>query len=182
MGGRVNPPSPVIPVVLGKISGQHGVKGWITVRSYTRPAAQILDYAEWMLGARADADDWQPVRVAATRQSKKLLAKLAGVDDRTAAEALAGRWIAVQSSQLPPLPRGEYYWSDLTGLRVVNQDGVELGVVDHLVETGANDVLAVQRPGPPGAAGERLLPWSPTVIVEVDLEGGCIRVAWDPDD
>ena len=180
------------PVILGKISGQHGVKGWLKVYSYTRPAAQILEYRRWML-ADAPVDshrqwDWQPVEVAKVRrQAKKLLVKLAGVDDCNAAEALAGRWIAVQPSQFPPLPKGEYYWRDLNGLAVVNQDGVELGVVDHLVETGANDVLAV-RPrhagasGASGESGERLLPWSPEVIVAVDIAGGHIRVEWHLDD
>lgn len=175
------------PVIVGKIGVQYGVKGWIKVYSYTRPAAQILEYARWMLAAQPDSGDWQSVKVASVRrQSKKLLAKLAGIDDRNGADELAGKWIAIRPSQLPRLPRGEYYWSDLTGLAVVNQDGVELGVVDHLVETGANDVLAVRRDDPANvaaeAAGERLLPWSPEVIVAVDLEGGRIRVEWHPDD
>ena len=176
------------PVIVGKISGQYGVKGWIKVYSYTRPAAQILEYARWMLAAQPDSGDWQSVTVASVRrQSKKLLAKLAGIDDRSGADELLGKWIAVRPSQFPRLPRGEYYWSDLTGLGVVNQDGVELGVVAHLVETGANDVLVV-RDDPANvaadttAAGERLLPWLPEVIVEVDLEGGRIRVEWNPDD
>ena len=177
------------PVIVGKISGQYGVKGWIKVYSYTRPAAQILEYARWMLAAQPDSGDWQSVTVASVRrQSKKLLAKLAGIDDRSGADELLGQWIAVRPSQFPRLPRGEYYWSDLTGLGVVNQDGVELGVVAHLVETGANDVLVV-RDDPANvaadttaAAGERLLPWLPEVIVEVDLEGGRIRVEWNPDD
>ena len=182
------------PVIVGKISGQYGVKGWIKVYSYTRPAAQILEYARWMLAAQPDSGDWQSVTVASVRrQSKKLLAKLAGIDDRSGADELLGQWIAVRPSQFPRLPRGEYYWSDLTGLGVVNQDGVELGVVAHLVETGANDVLVV-RDDPANvaadttaadgiaAAGERLLPWLPEVIVEVDLEGGRIRVEWNPED
>ena len=183
------------PVIVGKISGQYGVKGWIKVYSYTRPAAQILEYARWMLATQPDSGDWQSVTVASVRrQSKKLLAKLAGIDDRSGADELLGQWIAVRPSQFPRLPRGEYYWSDLTGLGVVNQDGVELGVIAHLVETGANDVLVV-RDDPANVAadttaaadgiaatGERLLPWLPEVIVEVDLEGGRIRVEWNPDD
>ena len=179
------------PLVVGKINGQYGVKGWIKVFSYTRPPEQILEYQRWMLGERPDAGDadgadngsnWRAVTVtSARRQSGRLLAKLAGVDDRDRAHDLAGKWIAVHPSQLAALPGGEYYWSDLAGLSVVNQDGVELGVVDHLVETGANDVLAVRRDGADGA-DERLLPWTPEVIVEVDLEGGRIRVEWDPDD
>lgn len=174
-------------VIVGKVSGQYGVQGWVKVYSYTRPVEQILEYQRWMLAERPDADEWRPVRVtSARRQSKKLLAKLAGIDDRNGADQLAGKWIAVRPGQLPPLPEGEYYWDDLTGLSVVNQHGVDLGVVDYLIETGANDVLAVRRAGTVNDSGddpsERLLPWSPEVIVEVDLAGGRIRVDWDADE
>ncbi len=145
--------------------------------SYTRPPQQILEYDRWMLAEHPDADEWQSVEVTSARwQSQKLLAKLAGTDDRNGAEGLVGKWVAIQSAQLSPLPEGEYYWSDLAGLSVLNQDGVELGVVDHLIETGANDVLAIR-----SESGEQLLPWSPEVIVEVDLVGGRIRVEWHPE-
>lgn len=165
------------PVIVGKIAGQHGVKGWLKVHSYTRPAAQILRYRRWLLAGRRDACDWRPVQVAAAReQAPRLLAKLAGVDDRTAGEELAGQWIAVAESQLARLPPGEYYWSDLIGLAVVNRAGAELGVVDHLLETGANDVLVVR-----DGATERLLPWSPRAIVAVDVAAGRLRVDWDAD-
>lgn len=166
------------PIIVGKIAGQYGVKGWLKVHSFTRPPAQILRYPRWLLKARRDAG-WRPVQVDAAReQAQKLLAKLAGVDDRSAAEPLAGQWIAIAESQLDPLPPGEYYWSDLIGLAVVNLDGVELGVVAQLIETGANDVLVV-RDG--DGATERLLPWDPRAIVEVELAAGRLRVDWDAD-
>ena len=164
------------------------MKGWVKVYSYTRPVEQILEYRRWLLAGRHDlpecspesSPEWRPVRVTSVRrQSKKLLAKLAGVDDCDSSERLTGKWIAISQSQLAELPHGEYYWSDLIGLAVMNQDGVELGVVDHLVETGANDVLVVREDGAGDAAVERLLPWSPQVVVAVDVKGGCIRVQWD---
>ncbi len=174
-----------LPVVVGKIGAPSGLKGWFNVYSHTRPAAKILEYDRWLLANRPDADEWMAVAVASVRQqSEKLRAKLAGVDDRNGADGLVGKWIAVDPSQLAQLPKGEYYWSDLTGLSVVDQDGVELGIVDHLVETGANDVLVVRHPGVENdstdGADEHLLPWSPDVIIEVDLEGGRIRVNWHP--
>lgn len=169
-----NPP----PVIVGRVIGQHGVRGWLKVYSYTRPAAQILEYDRWMLADRNDATEWRGLRVTSTRrQARKLLAKLEGVDDREVAGELSGKWIAIERTQLAELPPDEYYWSDLIGLCVVDQDGVELGVVDHLIETGANDVLAVR-----GDGDERLLPWSPHVIVEVDVAAGRLRVQWDADD
>jgi len=170
------------PVIVGKISAPAGVKGWLKVHSFTRPAAQILRYRRWLLAGRRDGD-WRAFQVTAAReQPPKLLAKLAGVDDRNTVESLAGRWIAVAPAQLEALPPGEYYWSDLIGLAVVNRDGIELGVVDHLLETGANDVLVVRQERRPGArAQELLLPWSPHAIVEVDVAAGRLRVDWDAD-
>lgn len=167
------------PVVMGKISGQHGVRGWVKVFSYTRPIAQILGYDTWLLGAGGDATSWDEVRVDATRQQPKhLLAKIAGVDDRAGAEAMLGKSVAVLRSQMPKLASGEYYWSDLVGLAVVNQDGVGLGVVSHLLETGANDVLVVRD----ADARERLLPWGASVVREVALPDGLLRVVWDQRD
>jgi len=166
-------------VILGKIAGPCGVKGWLKVHSFTRPPAQILRYQNWLLAADRGAGDaaWRPARVESTREaSPKLLAKLTGVDDRTAGAALAGRWIAVAESQLEKLPAGEYYWSDLIGLTVVNRDGVELGAVENLIETGANDVLVVRDGGL-----ERLLPWAPRVIDEVEMDAGRLRVDWGAD-
>ena len=159
------------------------MRGWLKVYSYTRPASQILEYDRWMLADRSDAAEWRVLRVTSTRrQARKLLAKLEGVDDREVAGDLSGMWIAIERNQLAQLPPDEYYWSDLIGLCVVNREGVELGVVDHLIETGANDVLAVRGHNSRGEGDERLVPWSPDVIVEVDVVGGRLRVEWDADE
>ena len=181
---------------MGEIVSAYGVRGWVKVRSYTRPPAQILQYTHWLLGE--PAGEWRTMRVTATRSAAKLAAvkaaardelsadklfgKLAGVDDRTGANELRGRRIAVLPSQLARLPRGEYYWRDLIGLRVVNRAGESLGRVARLVETGANDVLVVQGAGGKATAGEcveRLLPWSDAVIIAVDLARRRLSVDWD---
>ena len=84
--------------------------------------------------------------------------------------------IAVRREQLPKLKPGEYYWSDLEGLRVENLEGIDLGVVSHLFETGANDVLVVK------GDRERLIPYTVGLAVkEVDLQAGRILVDWDAD-
>ena len=84
--------------------------------------------------------------------------------------------IAVERDQLPETAPDEYYWTDLEGLSVVCQDGTELGRIDHLLETGANDVLVVQ------GERERLIPYIPgQVIRQVDLENGRMVVDWDPE-
>lgn len=82
---------------------------------------------------------------------------------------------------MPALDNGEYYWSQLIGLKVVNTAGVDLGRVDHLVETGANDVLVVLDFDQNDKNIERLLPWTEQVVLEVDFEQRTILVDWDAD-
>lgn len=161
-------------VVMGRISGLYGVRGWVKVHSETEPRENIVQYSPWYLRLQ---DGWREVPLAAGRRhGKGVVAQLAGYDNRDAAAALVGTEVAVRRDQLPPPAAGEYYWADLIGLRVATVDGTDLGIVDHLMETGANDVLVVR------GERERLIPFLPDdVVVEVDLEGGCMRVDWDPD-
>jgi len=161
-------------VVLGRITGLYGVQGWVKVFSYTEPRAGIIGYDPLYLDGQGD---WRPCRIEEGRlQGKGVIIKFAGYDDRDAATALLGRDIAVRREQLAPLNAGEYYWSDLEGLRVMTVGGVVLGVVERLFETGANDVMVV------AGERERLIPFiAGDVIVEIDLTGGVMRVDWDPD-
>ena len=97
-------------------------------------------------------------------------------NDRDQAEALAGAIIAIQREQLPELEDAEFYWADLIGLAVQTQEGVELGHVDHLFETGSNDVVVVK------GDRERLIPFvMDQVIQSVDLESRLMVVDWDPE-
>jgi 16S rRNA processing protein RimM len=171
-------------VILGRISGVFGIKGWVKVWSFTDPVDGLLDYPVWQLKLPGG---WEPREVLASqRQGKGLIAHLAGCADRDQALRLVQAEIAVPRSALPRLPDGEYYWQDLEGLRVVARqaDGTRcwLGVVDHLIATGANDVLVV-RPAEGSVDGrERLVPWvEDKVVLGVDLAAGEILVDWDPD-
>jgi len=161
-------------VIVGRIAGLYGVKGWVKVFSHTDPRENILRYSPWLLhrGGR-----WHEVALReGRRQGKGLVARLDGCDDRDAATAWLGADVAIRRGQLPPPAEDEYYWADLVGLRVETTEGVDLGVVDHLVETGANDVLVVQ------GDRERLVPFTPgDAVLAVDLEAGRIEVDWDPD-
>ena len=119
-------------------------------------------------------------------QGKGFIAKLAGVDDRNAAEMLRGHSIEIPESSLPGLNDGEFYWRDLIGCRVdlsVDDENLSLGCVDHLIETGANDVLVVRPTEDSIDDRERLIPWlEDDVIVAVDIESQRISVRWHPDD
>ena len=178
--------------ILGEIASPHGVRGWVRVRSYTRPPEEILGYACWTLtprerpgnpeGAGRGAGTCQSRRVVDSRlQSRSLIVKLEGISCRDEAQTLAGMRVCVPTDDLPALPRGEYYWSQLIGLEVVNLAGEALGTVDHLVETGANDVLVLRSRDGGGAEVERLVPWIPQVIRTVDIEAGSLQVDWDSD-
>lgn len=162
-------------VTLGRVSGAYGLQGWIRVRSDTSPPENIAAYSPWYLVRGAE----QTIREveAGRAHGRGMVVKLAGCDDRDAAEALIGRDIAVRRDQLPDTTEpGEHYWADLVGLRVETLDGVELGHIEQLFETGSNDVMVVQ------GDRERMIPyiWG-QVVREVDLEAGSMRVAWDPD-
>jgi 16S rRNA processing protein RimM len=159
--------------VLGRVSGLFGVRGWVKVFSHTSPKENILNYPAWFLFREGE---WQEYKLKQGKtQGKGIVALLEGVDDRNQAAELTGADIAVRRDQLPEISPDEYYWSDLEGRRVVTETGIELGRVDHLFETGANDVMMVK--------GERdhLLPFIGQVIKEVDLDGDLITVDWDPD-
>jgi 16S rRNA processing protein RimM len=171
-------------VVLGRISGVHGIKGWLKVRSFTDPIEGILDYPAWHVKTAAG---WEVLEIdAGRRQGRGLVVHLPGCEDRDSAQRFVQADIAVPRAALPELERGEYYWNELEGLQVRSRlaDGttVLLGRVDHLLETGANDVLVVRACEGSMDRRERLLPWVPgAVILEVDLAARELLVDWDPE-
>ena len=161
-------------ISVGKISGVFGIKGWVKVFSFTDPRENILTYSPWLL---KKGDQTKTVNVVGGQlQGKTIVAQLADIDDRDQAASLMGWDIFITQDQLPKAAKGEYYWSDLIGLQVETIDGVQLGVVDSLLETGANDVIIVQ------GERERVIPFlQGRTIIKVDLEAGKIIVDWDPD-
>ncbi len=158
---------------VGQVIGLFGVKGWVRIYSHTQPRSNILTYTPWHIRHEGR---WEQLILDSSRQhGHTLLVKLKGVEDRNQAANLLGAEIAIDPGQLEPLSEGEYYWAELIGLRVLDLQGRVLGVVDHLLETGAHDVLVLQ--GTP----EILIPFVIGPIVKtVDVEAGCLQVAWDP--
>ena len=161
-------------LVMGRIASPFGVKGWLRVNAFTTVADKLLDYSPWYLKIKGQ---WQAVEPLAGRQhGKGLVVQLKTCHDREAAAALTGTEIGIYRSQLPPVDSDEYYWSDLIGMQVITEDDQVLGVVDHLLETGANDVIVVT------GEHECLVPYiREQVVKSVDLETRIIRVDWDPD-
>ncbi len=142
--------------------------------SYTQPRENIIQYQPWYL---KQGGNWQPGQVAeGKRHGKGVVARLADCADRDQALSLMDVEIGISREQLPDPAPGEYYWGDLQGLEVVNQNEESFGRVDHLIETGANDVLVVK------GERERLIPFVlEQVVTRVDLDAGVIQVDWDKD-
>ncbi len=161
-------------IMIGRISGFYGVRGWVKIFSHTRPIENILNYLPWQLGKNGQ---WQTISISEGRvQGKGIIAHLESIDSREQAAHLLGAEIAVDRQQLPQPPNDEYYWADLIGLTVINRQGITLGQVDHLLETGANDVLVLK------GERERLIPFLPKqVILDVDLAQSVLQVDWEAD-
>jgi len=175
--------------VVAKITAVYGVKGWVKIHSYTDPIENFMDFSDCYLDR---GDQWQPIEFESVkRHGKGLVALIEGVDDRELARTYCQHDIAVSSDAFPRLSGDEYYWHQLPGLAVycAGENGTQLllGRVDHVMATGANDVLVVRPTRGDSGAGsiddsERLIPWiKDQVIQKVDLEAGRIQVDWDPE-
>lgn len=161
-------------IVVGRIAGPFGVRGWVRVNSYTEPRDNVLRYAPWRLSLAGESSVWQVAE--GHRQGDGVVARLEGCDDRDAAEALQGAEVTVERSRLGGCGPREFFWADLQGMQVRTVAGVDLGRVDYLFETGANDVMVV--------IGERrrLIPFVyGSSVTAVDGERRLITVDWDPD-
>ena len=164
-------------VILGKVSGLYGVKGWVKIFSETQPRENVLQYSPWYL--QLDGQWHRRELLQGKAHGKGVVALVEGCADRDVAATLMGATIAVTRQQLPGLQQGEYYWADLVGLEVVNLQGVPLGTVDSLLETGANDVLVVKDRQ---ENKERLIPFvQPQVVTSVELAEKRLTVDWDAD-
>jgi 16S rRNA processing protein RimM len=171
-------------LVVGKITGCYGLKGWVKIHSYTEPVENFKGFGAWQVSRRGafEAIDFDVLK----RHGRGLVAHIVAVDDRTLAESYKGLEVSVPVSALPELPEGEYYWRDLQGLQVWCQEGgnrVLVGLVDHLIETGANDVLVVKACEGSIDMRERLIPYLPgNTVIRVNLEEAMIEVDWFLDD
>lgn len=160
-------------IVIGKFGKPHGLNGWIKVFSNTLPAENIISYKPWFV---QQGDTWESVvDIDDVKVSgNQITVHLKDIHHCDDIKKYVTRDIGILRSQLPPLKRNEYYWRDLIGMTVKNPEGALLGKVDHLMETGANDVLVVE--------GEKrhLIPFILNqVVLNVDVEGKEITVDWD---
>ena len=161
-------------IIVGRIGSAFGIHGWLKVNSFTDPPENILQYLPWQIQSR---QSWINLDITDSKtQSHRILIKLADCNTPEQAKLYANVEIAIWREQLATLIDDEFYWSDLEGLTVVNKNGNVLGKVDHLISTGANDVLCVK------GTKEHLIPYLPDLyIIQVNMKERQIIVDWDED-
>lgn len=161
-------------IVVGKIGASFGVSGWVKIHTYTEFDANILQYSPWFLNEPDQPEKTIDIEDGRTH-GNGIIVKFKDFNSPEAVRLLTGKLVRIKRSQLPDLKPEEYYWSDLEGLTVINQDGETLGKIIYLIETGANDVIIVK------GDSELAIPYLPGVVVlKVDLKKHEMHVNWEP--
>ena len=184
-------PLPDDAVEVARVLGAWGVKGGIRLKPFSSDPQALFSSRRWFVqpGERArPAIPGRPaaalprlLRVLQTReQNDSIVATCQELTDRDAAEAMTGARILVSRSSFPTPDDNEFYWVDLIGLHVCNREGVRLGTVHNLIETGPHCVLCVQSDVPDAA--DVLIPFVDAYVDRVDREARTIHVDWQPGD
>lgn len=163
---------------MGRVGAPFGVRGHVTIHSFTEIPDHILDYQPWIVSSKGR---FLPSEIAEIKSVQGVIrVRFKGCDDRTQAQMYTNADIYIDRALLPPADPDEYYWADLEGLTVFNQGGQELGVVNYLFNAGAHDILVVTQSN---GRMDVLIPFIPqTVIVAVELDTHKIIVNWDISD
>jgi 16S rRNA processing protein RimM len=180
-------------VELGRLQDAWGVKGWLRIHPHSSETEALFASDQWFLqppearfarGFSAFSGGVVVTVAEIKTHADGVVAKLAGLDDRDAAQALKGVRIFVPRSAFPATPEGEYYWVDLLGLDVVNRQGEHLGVVKDLMPTGPHSVLVLaydEQDGEQTRQNERMIPFVSAYVDEVDRSARRITVDWQTD-
>jgi len=157
-------------ILVGAIAGAHGVRGELRIKSFTEDPAAVAAY-----GPLSDESGQKHFDLIVTGQTKGgVIARIDGIADRTAAEALRGLRLYVQRAALPATNADEYYRVDLIGLTAELADGTFYGRITNVDDYGAGDILEIER----ADGATELLPFTDRVVPKVDIAGR--RVVVDP--
>ena len=158
-------------IQLGFVGAPFGVRGWVKLRSHTDPAERLLEHRSLTIG---QGSDWRNYRIEASgRSGGALTVKLAGVEDRDQAQALRGAQVCVLRSELPQRDDKDFYRADLIGCEVVNLEGLDLGTVQHFIETPAQVLMVVR------GTQEYWIPAVPLHLRRVELQARRVTVDWN---
>ncbi len=159
-------------LALGRFLKPHGIDGELKFEPYLPDDVKPGDIPPGIVQSSPSTKQ-EKILIAAGREAGRLwLLKPDGVNSPEEAARLTNRELWVERSLLPALPEGDYYQQDIIGCRVFEEDKNELGVIDHIIATGANDVWQIARKG----GGELLIPFIPDVVLSVDIENATIVV------
>lgn len=156
-------------ILLGEITGVHGIKGEIVIRSFTSNPEDIAAYGPLSDEAGTRLYDIDPIRSG----PKGVVARIDGVNDRTAAEKLRGIKLYIARSALPPPEDDAFYFNDLVGLETVDADGIAFGRIVAVHNYGAGDIIEVKITG---HSGSELVPFTNQYVPDVDIKIGRARV------
>ena len=159
-------------VCVGTISSPHGLSGEIRINSYMVNPDDIAVYGPL---ADASGERWFEIEIVG-RSRNQLIARIASVDDRNAAEALNGVKLFLLRSELPETKEDEFYHTDLIGLRAELDDGHSLGTVRAVHDYGAGAMIELAG----GAQNGLMVPFNKAVVPMIDVDGG--RITIDPPD
>jgi 16S rRNA processing protein RimM len=170
-------------VIIGRITSPYGLQGWLKLQSFTDPPHNICAYPQgWYKkpgkGPKEEKEgDWQPYQAIIKQGSKTLLIQFPDCNTPESARKLTGSLLAIDRDVLPKLKKEEYYWSDLENLQVITVEGIFLGKVDQIINTGANDIIIVKN----NIKKIHLIPYINNTVIQVNLEKQEIIVDWDPE-
>ena len=179
-------------VVVARIGAAYGIKGWVKLHPFSNSPDALYDSKRWWitpyLGAQSDAVDvsslaWQAVSPVTFKQhADAYVAQCREWNDRSDAEKHKGWQIAISRADFPQTADDEFYWVDLVGAQVINQDAVVLGEIESLLENTAQTVMQIGVPTNKDAP-EYLIPFVSAFVGEVDLKSSpkTVQVIWDVD-
>jgi 16S rRNA processing protein RimM len=163
-----SPAGEPVHLVIGFLRRPHGVRGEIIMDLHTDFPERIKSGRKVLIGEKH-----QPFTLDTVRpRADGLLVSLRGVDTPEDAGKFRNQWVYVKAAQVPPLPEGQHYQYELIDLDVVDENGVPLGKLVEILETGANDVYVVRD----DSGREILLPAIPSVILDLDMDRRLLKV------
>ena len=163
-------------IVGGKILNTHGIKGWLIIRSYTHPVENIFEYD---LSINS-SDGFQELRIDEYRiLPKKVIIKIKSIDTINNTEPYINQEIFVSKQDLPVTDKNEYYWHQLIGREVFNENKKRIGLVKSIFPTKSNDVLVLECPSDDKKNEEILIPFIKDYVLQVSDKEDIIIVKWE---
>ena len=160
--------------IVGKIKGPHGLKGFVKVSSYTDPPVNLKSFSAVYLSNDEGLNWGNLLEFDLRPNNRDFLGVIEGVTNRDEALSLNGALVGVDRNDFEVLEEGEFYWSDLLGSSVENQEGFRFGIVKRFIETGSNDVMEIEKHG-----AILLIPFSSKYLISIDPEKRLIIVDWE---